>query len=113
MDGDGDMDSRDDALFDQKFKKLEHFAGHPVFTVTSDVFHKCRLGKMPYHQWLAYVGFDNNGQMIREYALKNPKKPIILKDRNTGAMVYLRHNGIHVHHAPGANKPFKDPRHQQ
>ena len=108
VDGDGDMDSRDDALFDKKYKKLEHFAGHPVFTVNSDVFHKCRLGKIPYHQWLSYVGFDEVGQMIREYGLKNREKPIILKDAKSGTMIYLRHDG---HHIKGANKPYNDPRH--
>ena len=38
-----------------------------------------------------YVGDDEAGQEIRNYGLKNPKAPIIVKHNKTGHMMYLRH----------------------
>jgi hypothetical protein len=41
--------------------------------------------------WKTYIGEDEHGMNIREYANKNIKKPIILQDENTGAMCYARY----------------------
>ena len=37
------------------------------------------------------MGNDEIGQEIREYGLKNPGKPIVIQDCNTGFMCYLRY----------------------
>ena len=75
----------------QKKKKREKFAGAEVFTVDPNVFMKARFGKKKYAKYETYVGNDEIGQEIREYGLKNPGKPIVIQDCNTGFMCYLRY----------------------
>ena len=73
------------------------FAGHDVFVVPSDYYHRCRNGKNRYHKYEKYVGKDEIGETIRQYGRdrKNKKKPIIVQDEKTGAMTYLRYGGNH------------------
>lgn len=69
----------------------EYFASCRVFTVNSDTFHKCRLGKRRYARYAEYVGNDPNGANIREYGRsRHGRKGIILVDNSTGAMIFLR-----------------------
>ncbi len=69
----------------------EYFASCRVFTVNSDTFHKCRLGKRRYARYADYVGNDSNGVSIREYGRsRHGQKGIILVDNSTGAMLFLR-----------------------
>jgi hypothetical protein len=67
------------------------FAGNPVFNVDSTYFHHCKNGKRKYLPYANYVGFGDEGERIREYGLKYPEKPIILRDKSTKAMIYLRY----------------------
>lgn len=67
------------------------FAGNKTFIVPSDVFHKARIEKRKGKHWKTYIGEDEHGMAIREYANKNRKKPIVLQDANTGAMCYARY----------------------
>lgn len=69
------------------------FAGHEVFVVPSEYYHKCRMGKHRHHRYEKYVGNDEIGETIRQYGRKNHKKPIIVQDEKTGAMTYLRYGG--------------------
>src|SRR3954466_5773461 len=71
--------------------KEETFAGHQVFTVDSDRFHTCRMGKRRYARWVNYIGSDDIGIKIKAFGYKYPYKPIILKNRSTGSMLYLRY----------------------
>jgi len=71
-------------------KKREKFAGADVFKVDYETFMKNKFGKKKYAKYEDYVGNDETGQEIREYGLKNPEKPIIIQDKSTGAMMYLR-----------------------
>lgn len=67
------------------------FAGNTTFIVPSDMFHRARLEKRKGKHWKTYIGEDEHGMAIREYAGKNRKKAIILQDENTGAMCYARY----------------------
>ncbi len=67
------------------------FANNDVFSVSSDRYHKCVEGKRRYLKYENYVGTDDVGQTIREFARKNPNKPIIIQDQITGSMSYLRY----------------------
>ena len=67
------------------------FAGHEVFEVDNDVYHKARLGKAKFHRYSKYVGEDEVGQEIRNYGRQNPGKPIILKHNVTGALQFLKY----------------------
>lgn len=75
----------------KKLIRRTKFAGMEVFECDDDVYHRCRLGKKKYHRYDKYVGDDEAGQEIRNYGLKNPKAPIIVKHNKTGHMMYLRH----------------------
>jgi hypothetical protein len=57
------------------------------------MFHKARVEKRKGKHWKTYIGEDEHGMAIREYANKNRKKAIILQDENTGAMCYARYGG--------------------
>jgi len=67
------------------------FANNDVFVVDTERFNKARLGKKKYLKYETYVGNDEVGNEIRQYGRKYPKKPIILQDDKTGAMIFLRY----------------------
>jgi len=70
------------------------FAGRRVFSVDSNTFHRCRLGKYKHARYDKYVGNGPRGQEIREYGRsRHGRRGIILVDETTGAMLYLRHPG--------------------
>lgn len=71
--------------------KRTKFAGHEVFEVDNEVYHKARLGKAKYHRYAKYVGEDEVGEEIRKYGRENPGKPIILKHNVNGALQFLRY----------------------
>jgi hypothetical protein len=71
--------------------RRKKFAGKEVFVVNSNSFNKAKLGKKKFEHYSSYVGKDEIGEQIREYAKNNPDEPIILEDETTGAMVYLRY----------------------
>ena len=72
-------------------KAPKTFAGKAVFTVPSDRFYKAKYGKKKFEHYSSYVGRDEIGQEITEFAKTNKDAPIILEDEITGAMVYLRY----------------------
>ena len=66
------------------------FAGNAIFDCDPETFQNCRLGKKKYARYSKYVGSTDQGERIRQYGIKNPKKAIVLRDNTTGAMRYLR-----------------------
>jgi len=74
----------------KKKKKYEIFAGDCVFEVSSDTFMKCKGEKPKYARYIKHIGDDEDGQIVREYGLRNPSKGIVIKDGTYGAMMYLR-----------------------
>ena len=71
----------------------EDFGGARVYVVSSDRWHASRLGKGRYSRYEKYVGNDKLGETIRLYGRTNPKSPIILKNEDNGAMLYLKYGG--------------------
>jgi len=69
---------------------MRRFANNDVFVVDTKRYLQARLGKRKYLKYETYVGNDDVGEAIRQYGRKNPKKPIILQDETTGAMIFLR-----------------------
>lgn len=67
------------------------FAGAMVFEVSSAVFHTAKMEKRKHKTWRKYLEEDDCLSEIREYANKNPGRPIILKNKNTGEMTYARY----------------------
>lgn len=71
--------------------KKGRFAGNDTFIVPSDTFFRARNEKKKGKHWKTYIGEDEHGMHIREYAKKNRKHPIILQCERTGAMHYARY----------------------
>lgn len=71
--------------------RRKKFAGNEVFTIDSDHFNRCRMGKYRYHKYESYVGDNDAGKQIREYGVRNPGKAIVVEDEKTGAMMFLRY----------------------
>jgi hypothetical protein len=71
--------------------KRTRFANNDVFIVKSERFFAAQQGKRKFLAYDKYVGDDETGKEIREYAVSNPDKPVILQDEVTGAMSYLRY----------------------
>lgn len=67
-----------------------YFAGCRVFTVDSEAFQKCRLGKRKYARYEHYVA-GPMAEAIRQYGKQKIYKGIIVQDSRTGAMTYLRY----------------------
>jgi hypothetical protein len=88
-----DDDAVEKVLESSPEENVEVFASDVVFTCDDESFHKSRLGKVPYARYKTYVGEDEVGEKIRQYGRTYPDKNIILKNRNTGAMLYFKRKG--------------------
>lgn len=69
----------------------ETFAGAVVFEVSSSTFHNAKTEKRKGKHWRTYLDECDELSEIRQYANKNPKKAIVLQNRNTNEMVYVRY----------------------
>lgn len=78
------------ANIDKPLVKREKFANKEVFEVDDNFYNKCIHGKAKYAKYSAYVGDDHTGEAIRQYGRANPKASIIVKNKNTQNMMYLR-----------------------
>ena len=71
--------------------KTGMFAGSTTFVVPSNIFHEAKMQKKKGKHWRTYIGEEDHWKHIREYAIKNPNKAIVLEDEKTGAMCYARY----------------------
>ena len=69
----------------------ETFAGAVVFEVSSSTFHNAKMEKRKGKHWRTYLDECDELAEIREYANKNPNKAIVLQNRTTNEMVYVRY----------------------
>lgn len=72
-------------------RRKKDFAGQAVFEVSSKLFNEMRLQKRDYQRWGKYLQEEEGLDEIRNYARKNPRKPIILQDENSGCMCYAKY----------------------
>jgi hypothetical protein len=90
-----DEQEKDTVLRKAVVKEENHvtgtFAGQTTFVVPSNIFHEARMSKKKGKHWRTYIGEDDHWKHIREYAMNNPKKAVILQDKNTGSMCYARY----------------------
>lgn len=70
----------------------KRFAGCDVYDVDRSRFYKCAHGKAKFKHWKTFVGEDEVGSAIKQHAVSNPKSNIVLRDKDSGAMLYLRKN---------------------
>lgn len=71
--------------------RRKKFAGNVVFEVDSESFYKATWGKKKYKHWKSYIKDEYVHEEIRDYARRNPKKPIIVQNEMTGAMQFIRY----------------------
>lgn len=85
---------KQNAMFRRKSPKQiaeETFAGAAVFEVSSKLFHNITLQKRKGKHWRTYLEEDDCYAEIREWARKNPKGKIVVRNENTGEMRYVRY----------------------
>ena len=68
--------------------------GTPIFQFTPDVYDMCKWGREKYQRWNKVVGESNGVEKIKEYGKKNPTAPIIVQNKQSGEMQYLRFGEI-------------------
>lgn len=72
-------------------ENFDTFAGATVFEVSSSTFHNAKMEKRKGKHWRTYLDECDELTEIRDYANKNPGKPIVLRNRNTNEMTYVRY----------------------
>jgi hypothetical protein len=75
----------------KKVKPHSTFRESAVFNVDPDTYYKALFGKRKVEHYEKYIGECEVGQDIRAYGLQNWDKPIILRNEQTGAMLYLKY----------------------
>lgn len=69
------------------FKKSTVF-GKTCLEVDSDTYNACIKGKIPFKRWKNYVGDSELEQEVKKLYYKNKK--LLLKNSDTGSMIYLK-----------------------
>lgn len=69
---------------------IESHGEYKIFVVDNDTFLAARSGKTRYDRYNKYVGNAALGENIRNYAVANPRMPVILKDEKTGSLCFLK-----------------------
>lgn len=76
---------------DPPVKPRAKFANAHLFDVDSETFNKCRMGKNKYAHWSKYIDKQSEtGKEIYNYATKYPRKPIVVRHKDSGIMLYAR-----------------------
>lgn len=71
-------------------RELKKYEGK-VFMVSAEEFEKLKDGKIRGERWNKYIDEDSDlGNEIKSYSLRNPTKPVVVKNEETGEMVFLR-----------------------
>lgn len=74
----------------KKRRELDLYNGK-VFTVSKEQFEKMRTGKVRGLRWNRYIDEDSGiGLEIKQYSLRNPSKPVVIKNGQTGETIFLR-----------------------
>lgn len=71
--------------------RVESHGDYKVFPVDTKTFMSARNGKGRYERYDKYVGNSPLKEHIREYAMANTNKPVILKDECTGQICFLKY----------------------
>jgi hypothetical protein len=74
-------------------KRRGKFMNLETFIVPHSTFVSLREAKRKGKHWRTYLNEDDTYHDIREYA-KNCKGPIIVEDKSTGAMMYVRYGDV-------------------
>ena len=72
-------------------RRQGQFMGAAVFEVSSSLFHEITMQKRKGKHWRTYLEEDDCYAEIREWARKNPKGKIVVRNECTGEMRYIRY----------------------
>lgn len=73
----------------------EVLGGCPVFEVSSKTYGKCMRGRKVGDKYRPMLDEDDDDDVaVERYARRNPRKPMIVKDKSTGAMAYFQQNSM-------------------
>jgi len=68
------------------------FAGMPVFKVSAEDYIKSINGRSRYQRWSHHLDMENEENTgAKNYAHRNPGKPLLIQNQKTGEMSYLIH----------------------
>jgi hypothetical protein len=71
-------------------KELEEYQGR-AFSVSAEEFETLKAGKIRGARWNKYIDEDSElGLQIKKYSLRNPSKPVVIRNEETGEVVFLR-----------------------
>jgi hypothetical protein len=71
--------------------ELDKYTDSQIFTVSSEDFNRCSTGRRKNERWSKFFASESEqGANIKKYSLRNPKSPIIIKNEETGDMMFLR-----------------------
>jgi hypothetical protein len=77
-------------LFGKKKKKVKE-QKYKMFEVPAEVFRKFDTGRNKFERWSKYLDLaDDNQKSIYDYATRNTKAVVVLRDSTTGAMRAIR-----------------------
>lgn len=79
------------AMIDTHLVETTTFAGNTVHIVPSSVFHAVKDAKKKGQHWRTHLTDSEHAKVISAWARKNNKKPVVIQDERTGAMVYARY----------------------
>lgn len=78
-----------------KKKPDDQFNGHAVFDVSSDIYHKAPVLRKKWSRWAKFIPLAEDTEIVmeslRDYSINNPKAGIIIRDKSTGYMRYIKH----------------------
>jgi hypothetical protein len=64
-----------------------------MFDVDAEIFRRFAPGKAKFERWSKFLNLeDDSHRSIYDYAKKNPKNTIVLRDSVTGALRQIRRN---------------------
>ena len=71
-------------------RELEKYTGK-VFKVTKETFDKMKDGKIRGDRWSRYIDeTSETGLGIKKFSLRNPSKPVVIEDEETGERIFFR-----------------------
>lgn len=66
------------------------FMNRPYFDLPRDQFYNAAKGKKKKKHWKKFIGDDENGKRIQDWAKKNKGKPFLLRNKDTDEFVFAR-----------------------
>jgi len=66
-----------------------------LFNVPSEIFRRFETGRNKFERWSKYLDLADDEQLsLRDYAKKNPKHTVILRDSTNGALRSIRRRAM-------------------